>query len=48
LLDENLDFAFGSIEFLLAGGGQADTFLKEFDGLFERKVSALQLINDLL
>lgn len=31
LFDEHLDFAFGGVELLLAGGGEADAFFKELD-----------------
>jgi hypothetical protein len=46
LLDEDLDFALGGVELLLADCGEADAFFEELEGVFEREVTFLELIDD--
>jgi hypothetical protein len=46
LLDEHLHFAFGGVELLLAGCGQAYALFEELEGFFERKVAFLQPFHD--
>ena len=48
LLEQYLDFAFGGIELLAARRGEAHAFFEEDKRLFEGKVSALELLDDLL
>jgi hypothetical protein len=46
LLDEDLDLAFGFIEFFFAGGGEAYTFFKELDGVFEGEITFFEVFDD--
>lgn len=48
LLHQDLDLAFGGFELLTTGVGQADSFFKQFQRLFQWKVSAFELLDDFL
>jgi hypothetical protein len=47
LSKQNLDFAFGLLQFLTTRGGMLQAFFKEFQCLFERDITSFQLIHDL-
>ena len=46
LLDEELDLAFGFVEFFFAGGGEHGAFFEELDGVFEGEVAFLESFDD--
>jgi hypothetical protein len=46
LLDEDLDLAFGFVEFFFARCGEANPFFEELNGVFEREIALLERFDD--